>query len=96
MLRGIGYRLQAEAKQLGGLTVRDAIAFLDGCDPGAAGALRAFGEPWLERAVWVRGFGSRLTVAQEHPVRTVTHSVYPWRLEVHAEPGPPYVQITAD
>jgi hypothetical protein len=95
-MRGIGYRLQAEAKQLGGLTVRHAIAFLDGCDTHAAEALRAFGEPWLDRRVWVRGFGSRLTVEQEQPVRTVTHSVYPWRLALEGEAGPPYVQITAD
>jgi hypothetical protein len=95
-MRGIGYRLQEEAKQVGGLTVRGAIAFLDGCDSQAAGALRAYGESWLGRAVWVRGFGSRLTVEQEQPVRTVTHSAHPWEVALETEAGPPYVRITAD
>jgi hypothetical protein len=80
VIRGIGYRLQEEAKQHGGLTVRAAIAFLDDCDTRTAGALRAFGAPWLDRRVWVRGFGSRLTVEDA--------------LEPAA--GAPYVQITAD
>jgi len=96
LIRGIGGRLQDEAKRLGRFTVRDAIAFLDGCDTATAGALRELGEPWLDRQVWVRGFGNRLTVVREQAFRTVAHSVYPWRLALPRDAGTPYVQISAD
>jgi hypothetical protein len=95
-MRGTGYQLQERATRLGGLTVRSAIAFLDDHDPQSAAALRAFGEAWLDKPVWVRGFGSRLKVEQEQPVRTVARPEFPWKIVIEKESGPPYVSITAD
>ena len=96
VIKGNGYLLQEEARRLGGLTVRNAITFLDDCDPPAATALRGFGDAWLERLVWVRGFGSRLCVEQEQPIRTIARALIPCGITLETEHGTPYVRITAD
>jgi len=95
-LLGNGYLLQEETRRLGHLTVREAIAVLDSRDPASADALRALGEPWLDRLVWVRGSGSRLTVEQERPVQTVATRALPWQFSLETRAGAPYVRITAE
>jgi len=91
-----GYLLQEEERRLGGLTVRSAIALLAACDPAAAAILRTLDDTWLDRRVWIRGSGTRLSVDAERPLRNVVRTGGPWRFAIDTEWGTPYVQITME